>query len=409
MENFKEVADLLYKYIREDISAEESVRLQNWVQQSGENRQFFDKATDTKYLLENVRIKNENLQQVDLDQAWQHLKSKGWEMPADPKGKLILINWRKFAVAASLIVVLAGAYLWLKPVNKKPAEIATTPKEMKHDVSPDTKNAVLTLADGTTIILDSAQNGMLAKQGETKVSKTADGQLVYEGDPLTTHHSPLTFNTITVPKGSDIVFITLADGTKVWMNAASSIRYPTKFAGHERKVQITGEAYFEVASSVIATGGTKRPFIVEVNDMAVEVLGTHFNINSYSEESEIKTTLLEGRVSVSKGNSNIVLIPGQQASLNKQSQQLNKTNKVDVDIAVAWRFGYFQFNEDDLQTVLRQLVRWYDVEVIYQGSLPQRTFWGKISRSNSLSQVLKTLETNEVHFKIEGGKIIVSP
>lgn len=404
-------AEFFDKYQRGALSAEDRQELDEWIAQSEFNRETFERITneDTlkQALNEEAKARRNNWEKIVKE--YPELAYESAPVVAMYKERFGRIR-RYVVVAASLLVIaLAGAYLWLGPVNKQPEEIVVTPKEIKNDVLPDTKNAVLTLDDGTTIILDSAQNGMLATEGGMNVVKKANGQLVYEAGSSPLGEAGVRYNTITVPKGSDVVFLTLADGSKVWMNAASSIRYPTTFESNERKVEITGEAYFEVASSVnLSKKGALRPFIVEVNDMAVEVMGTHFNINSYSEESEIKTTLLEGRVRISKGTSNVVLVSGQQASLNKLSHQLNKIDNVDVDAAVAWRFGYFQFNEANLQTVLRQLVRWYDVEVIYQGSLPQRAFWGKISRSNSLAQVLKTLETNEVHFKIEGKKIIVS-
>lgn len=435
MENFEEIADLLYKYIREDISTEESVRLQNWVQQSGKNQQFFDKASNTKLLLENVSIKRESLQQVDLDQAWQELKNLGWELPEEPEVKVIPFNWRKYAVAASLlIVVLAGAYLWLKPVNKQPAEIATTPKEIKNDVLPNTKNAVLTLADGTTIILDSAQNGMLATQGGMSVVKKDKGQLVYEGSPLATEGSPLAYNTITVPKGSDVVFITLSDGSKVWMNAASSIRYPTTFTGNVRKVEITGEAYFEVAKSVVASGtkqpGAKQSFIVQKGNMQVEVLGTHFNVNTYEEESNIKVTLIEGLVRVllrsarnDSQKSEVVIKPGQQAVVKvsptgvrhpEQSEGSEGAIRVkqdpNIEEVMAWKNGKFVFDNTGLETIMRQIERWYDIEVSYEGNIKGQeiTLTGEISRYSNASQVLELLETTRfLQFTVEGRKITV--
>lgn len=418
MENFEELADLLYKHIREDLTAQESVRLQNWVQQSEKNRQFFDKASNSKILLENVNIKRESLQEMDLDKAWQELKNLGWELPDEPEGRVISFNWRRYAVAASLLIIaLAGAYLWLKPVNKKPAEIATTPKEIKNDVLPNTKNAVLTLADGTTIILDSAQNGMLATQGETRVVKKANGQVVYEAGSSPLGEAGVRYNTITVPKGSDVVFITLADGSKVWMNAASSIRYPTTFAGNERKVEITGEAYFEVAKRVTATGA-KQTFIVQKGNMQVDVLGTHFNVNTYEEEGNIKVTLLEGSVRVRSeagGQKSEVLKPGQQAvvKVSPTGGDLEGAIKVkqdaNIEEVMAWKNGKFVFDNTSLEMIMRQIERWYDVEVSYEGNIKDQgiTLTGRISRYSNASKVLDLLQTAGIHFMINGKKIII--
>jgi transmembrane sensor len=198
------------------------------------------------------------------------------------------------------------------------------------------------------------------------------------------------------------------------LNSQSSIHYPIAFNGDLRKVEITGEVFLEVASSVarLANGQKgKRPFIVTTPDVEVEVIGTHFNINSYKDEQAVKTTLLEGKVNVRSitNKTQLILQPGEQAQLNRESKTISKAKEVDVDAEVAWHYGLFQFNNADLPTVMRQLARWYDVDVEYNGDIPNREFLGKIPRDMKLSQVLSLLEKQKVHFKIEGKKIIVSP
>jgi ferric-dicitrate binding protein FerR (iron transport regulator) len=252
--------------------------------------------------------------------------------------------------------------------------------------------------------VDSFSKDRLVQQGSTNVYNK-DGKLVYKENGKA---KSVLYNTLSTEKGQ-IYGMVLGDGTKVWLNSQSSIRYPVHFKGSERKVEITGEAYFDV------THNAAMPFHVLINGIDMQVLGTEFNVNGYNDEPEIKTTLLEGRVKVSKGNSVKILSPEQQATYNKETQQLDKVENVDVKEVVAWKNGYFQFKDADWQTLLRQIVRWYDVEVAFNGPIPQRKISGKIPRNSNLSQVLEALETiesfkdNQVHFKLEGKRIIVMP
>ena len=408
MEKLNEVTNLLYKHIREELSAGESIQLQNWVNESEENRKFFDKATDIKLLLTNARTKSENLQNVDLDQAWQELKELGWELPVEHKTKVIFFSWIKYAAAAAVILLIAG-YWWFAPRKPKstPAETPTT--VAVNDALPGKVKATLTLDDGTVMILDSTAEGKVVQQGSIAV-KNKDGGLVYE---LKGKQSEILYNTLTTGKGETYATL-LSDGTKIWLNSQSSVRYPVSFNGEVRKVEITGEAYFEV-SSLPASPDVRRekgkiPFIVNAAGLDVEVLGTHFNVNSYNDEAAIKTTLLEGKVKVrSSSGSQTILLPGEQARINRQTQKLDKTREVDVDAEIAWRFGYFQFQGADLPTFMRQLERWYDVQTVYEGQVPQHKFLGKIPRKMNLSQVLELLQAQEIHFRIDGKKIIVSP
>jgi ferric-dicitrate binding protein FerR (iron transport regulator) len=187
------------------------------------------------------------------------------------------------------------------------------------------------------------------------------------------------------------------------LNSESSIRYPVAFSGNKREIETTGECYCEIAKDA------SRPFIVKIGTMRVEVLGTHFNINSYSDEGVIKTTLLEGKVKITEGNSAEVLSPGQQGQLQKQTDKLQVISDIDLEQVVAWKNGYFQFNKDDLQTVMRQIARWYDLDVVYEGTIPRTPFWGELPRSAKASAVLNALEKSGVHFRIEGKKVIVTP
>ena len=314
--------------------------------------------------------------------------------------KLVQWGWKRVAAAAAVLIVLStGALFLLKPV-KKPAETTARKEEQpfKNDVAPGGNKAVLTLANGTAVILDSAGNGALAVQGNAQVMKHG-GTLTYNEKGNLGPAQQTVYNTVSTPRGGQYQLV-LADGSKVWLNAASSIRFPTAFTGKDRIVEITGEAYFEV------THDASRPFVVAVNDMKVEVLGTHFNINSYADEEAIKTTLLEGAVKVSSTGKVVQLTPGQQSLLdNTGSLSVNKN--VNTEEIIAWKEGYFHFESADLKTVLRQFGRWYDVEVIYEGPVSGRKFFGIVKRNNSLTKVLEMLQDNNIVYRIEGKKLIV--
>jgi ferric-dicitrate binding protein FerR (iron transport regulator) len=232
------------------------------------------------------------------------------------------------------------------------------------------------------------------------VVKQSNGQLAYN----TQNEKPteVLYNTLTTPRGGQYQLV-LPDGSKVWLNAASAISYPTAFTGSERKVEIKGEAYFEIAKN------TAMPFIVKVNDAQVQVLGTHFNINAYSDEDAIKTTLLEGAVKVTKDAASTLLKPGQQAILGRSSNEIRVQENTDLDAVLAWKNGYFSFNQTDLATIMRQIARWYDVDIVYSDKVPERRFGGEIPRNTNAAEVLKMLEESKVHFRIEGRKVIVLP
>jgi transmembrane sensor len=391
------IGEILAKYPL--ITEEEHRVLDEW-KQKNDNSQLFDSIIETK--------------QVDLQRmvaildGMEAVREKYLDaVPEAPVKKMHgHSNWKMYAAAAALIMLFISGAIWMN--NRKRADVAKTeekPLPVAHDAAPGKFKAKLRLADGSIIVLDSAVNKALAEQGGTIVVNE-DGKLVYKN---TNSKKEVLYNTLFTNKG-ETYLTQLSDGTKVWLNSQSSIHYPVAFNGDVRKVEIIGEAYFEVAPSVGKNG--KRPFIVEVNGMEVEVLGTHFNINSYSEEDAVKTTLLEGKVSVhsAANNTKTILNPGEQAILRHgQDQRIAVKKDVDIDAEVAWRFGYFNFNNTDLKTMMRQLQRWYDVDVVYQGEIPDVQFLGEIPRELSLSQVLNVLQKQNIHFKTVGKKIIVTP
>ena len=313
--------------------------------------------------------------------------------------RVVPVRRRKpwLAAAAAVLLLLAAGGFWFNRENKQPVAQQPAQVPLVADVPPGGNKAVLTLGDGTVITLDSSGNGVLAQQGNMKIIKQANGQLAYE--QAGQGQAEILFNTMRTPRGGEYR-LTLPDGSRVWLNAASSVTYPTSFTGESRDVSITGEAYFEVARQA------GKPFRVKAGDMTVEVLGTHFNINAYTGEKAVKTTLLEGAVKIAAAGKEALLKPGQQAGLHGNGS-LNVKDNVDLDEVVAWKNGLFQFNDADMPAVMRQLENWYDVKVIYEGEVPERSFGGAMQRTLPLTKVLKILEENDVKFRLEGRNLIV--
>ena len=304
-----------------------------------------------------------------------------------------------YAIAASLLVFFSTGIFLFTQYHKPLQQRVAVNTQLKNDIAPGGNKAILTLSNGSTIVLTGAKNGKLASQGGIVISKTADGQIRYADSPNNSSSKILAYNTATTPRGGQYQFI-LSDGTKVWLNSSSSIKYPVAFIGDERKVELTGEAYFEVAHNA------KKPFRVVSNGQTVEVLGTHFNINAYSDENVIKTTLLEGSVKVSTPGGISVIKPGEQAQL--KNGNISITSDVDLDAAVAWKNGLFHFDDNNIEAVMRQLARWYDVDIKYEGQMPQRLFSGEISRNVNASQILDILSFKKIHYKIDGKTIIIT-
>ena len=344
--------------------------------------------------------------QVDWESIWDTIHQSAIQ-PVTPVRKM---KWLRVAVA---IIILIGisVYFFNGNILKRSTKdeiVKTEPKqELNNDVLPGGNKAILTLANGSQIVLDSASNGIVAQQGNTEVMKLANGQLVYKG--AGDQANEVLYNTMVTPHGGQYRLV-LSDGSRVWLNAVSSIRFPTVFIGKERTVEITGEAYFEIAKDL---SRTFRVFVRPLSGngvMEVAVLGTHFNINAYKDEPTIKTTLLEGRVKVSMGTNPTIINPGQQAQAQLNNSGIIKViNDADVAEAVAWKDGRFEFRDADLKTIMRQIMRWYDVDVEYQGNIPDRYFTADISRNKTLSGVMEILKLSDIDFKLEGKKLTVTP
>lgn len=303
--------------------------------------------------------------------------------------------WFKVTAAAAITIVglSAGLFFYSQshPAGRSVAELA------KHDILPAKNTATLTLANGTKLVLTESLSGKLVTEGGISIVKDADGHIVYQVNDrgragAADHHA---FNTLSTTRAEQYQ-VNLPDGTKVWLNAASSLTYAPSFSGQpERKVSLTGEAYFEVAKDHL------HPFIVKTNRQEIKVLGTHFNVNSYADENIEKTTLLEGSVNV---NNSTILHPGQQSLVTDGSVQVQEA---DLSGAIAWKDGYFQFNDVPLEAIMRQISRWYNIDIIYKGTLTNDAFNGTIDRKASLSRILKILEKGGVKFSIDGKKLTV--
>jgi transmembrane sensor len=317
--------------------------------------------------------------------------------PGVSSGKARLVRMRRISVAAACIagLLIFGGALWLQhnnKDNKSPAIYAS-----RSDIPPGGNNATLTLDDGTRITLENAKNGSLARQGKTTILKF-DGKVSY--DPSVSSSGKVMYNTITTPRGGQYE-IELPDHSHVWLNAASSIRFPTAFAGKQRRVEIMGEAYFEISKH------PNMPFFVKVGSSEVQVLGTHFNVMAYTEESAIRTTLLEGSVRFVNGQTSSLLAPGQQSQLNKDGG-LKVERNVNNEEVIAWKNGLFHFENVEIETVMRQLSRWYAIDVVYKNKRSDNLLYADIPRTTNLSDALKALElTGGIHFEVQGKKVIV--
>jgi transmembrane sensor len=308
----------------------------------------------------------------------------------------------RFAAAAAILLVAGTAYWFIK--SNKPAPELSIAQKTKNDVAPGGNKAMLTLANGSKIVLDSAANDTILNEGSAIVAN-ASGRLAYNATKALVPE--VLYNTLTTPRGGQYQ-LTLPDGTKVWLNAASSIKYPIAFTGKDRTVEMTGEAYFEVAHNA------KQPFKVKTKNQLIQDIGTEFNVNTYVDEVAEKTTLIQGVIEVSATAGTSTAIPmrlsrGEQAMVEAGSEtggiRLNKNP--DLDETIAWKEGFFHFESADLKTILRQFARWYDIEVVYEGQTPTDKYFSIVKRNSTLSQVLNALQAGGVRFKIEGRTLTV--
>lgn len=379
---------LLQRHMNHSLSAAEAVELQNWSQSSADNGQVLTDLANPVYREGVMR----NQQQFDVESALQRVKTRA----KAPVSKRIPVYWYAAAACITLLMVTGYYFQRSRPVIHTPPAVAQA-----NDIRPGSNKAILTLADGSEISLSDAANGALAQQTGVHISKTADGQLVYQPARESDASGPVAYNKMETPNGGQHQ-VMLEDGSKIWLNAASSLRFPSTFRGAaNRTVELQGEAYFEI------TKDAAHPFIVKTAQQEVKVLGTQFNINSYPEETAIRTTLLEGAVSVTlPGREPRLLKPGQQAVVTANTLQVVP---VEVTEETAWKNGQFSFNGQEFRTVMSMIARWYDVKVTYDYDPGVLHIGGTVSRNRRMEEVLKMLEvTGDVKFKVAGKTITVT-
>lgn len=372
---------------------EDVVRWENWIKDHPEHRAQLEELKQWVITL--------GLQagKFEVEQGYQRLQTRITQRQHPSRGRtaaVLLSPWLRYA---ALVVVLVSAGIVLYNKRAASSEQALIPN-LVSDISPGDNKATLTLADGSTISLTDAAPGTLDIAAAGVIAtKTSAGQLVYTTTTSERQPAETARHTIATPRGGQFQ-VTLPDGSTAWLNAASSLSYPVEFAKHERRVEMTGEVYFEIAKD------KHRPFLVKTDDQTVTVLGTHFNINAYADEPVTRTTLLEGSIKIisHKANTSIVLQPGQRAEMRDHI----RIDTADVQETVAWKNGDFMFNDESLSAILRKVSRWYDVDVVYPAGMQELRFTGMVSRSRNISAVLNMIEsTGKAHFKLEERRIIV--
>ncbi|HEY9260047.1 FecR family protein [Chitinophaga sp.] len=400
----EELKVLLEKYLGDRITPEELQRLQALVKETDNEPVLGEMIAG---ILAEDRYREAS--GVDLQQAFQQVMEEAGQREAmanmhdatdtatattSPHIHILY----KLAAAAVLLILLGTGFSWWYRATPRVAVIA---RNTVQPIIPGGNKAVLTLADGSTIVLDSARDGALGHQGSTRIIKLDSGRLAYTASNNDVNAAPQ-YNTISTPRGGQYQVV-LPDGSQVWLNAASSLRFPVAFTGKDRSVTLTGEAYFEVAQQA------DKPFIVRARGMQVNVLGTHFNVMAYSDERRVKTTLVEGAVSVSQGNATSLMKPGQQASIDDNGNSFT-ISRPDLEDVMAWKEGEFRFRKTDISMIMRQIARWYDVDIAYKGDLSGIQLYGSMTRKENVAQLLELLEqTGMVHFSTSGNKITVMP
>ncbi|HWV75605.1 MAG TPA: FecR domain-containing protein [Pseudosphingobacterium sp.] len=369
----KEVDELLDKYIKGTCTTEEKILLES----------LYDKV---------LKKQSGGPQRID----YEAIKVSIYEKLPKPKSRQIR-RFLPYAAAAFVLLCISAIAIFYIGKNGEPS------LRQPHAITPGSNIVTLTLSNGKKIALDDSAREELAKQAGVRIIKSNNGQLIYSVYEKDEDEGPVGFNIAETPKGGQYQ-VRLSDGTIVWLNASSALRFPVKFVGNERIVELTGEAYFDVSHD------TAKPFIVKTASEQVQVLGTQFNLNSYHDEPAVITTLVEGSIKVlsTRLGRTSLLKPGEQSLLSGNQFSVKEAN---VEQAVAWKNGYFRFYDEKIESIMRTLERWYNIEEVeYLGKPSDELFTGKISRFKSITQVLKMLEkTGGAHFKIEGRRVIVMP
>lgn len=386
------MAALMAGHLRNSLSDTEREELEQWLAANDSNRQAMEELLNADTATEQWR--NMAYYQARTGDAMEKVAAS--IQPSRARTRRLPYYYK--AAGIVLLVISAVSAVWISQ-NRKPAPAKTV--VFTGDILPGSQKAKLVLANGNSLVLKNDGDTAFMQGASVKVQQQ-QGLLAYEG--FESGIDDIQYHQLITPKGGEY-HLQLEDGTHVWLNAASSIRFPTRFAGKERRVQLTGEAYFEVAKD------KEHPFIVDINQRAsIEVLGTHFNVNAYTDEENMNTTLLEGAVAVTTGNDRRKIIPGQQAIVKPYGNDLIVVGPADTLRAVAWKNGVFDFNDAKLSEVMRQVSRWYDIEVVYEKGIPDIRVWGRMKRNQNLQQLIRILNGMDVKAKLEDGrKLVVLP
>lgn len=382
------IAYLIVSYVRKTLTEAEHDELDAWVEESDHNMLLFEELTDEKNIEANLAW----MESIQTEKALQKIKGQLQFVPSAKSKRRKL--WPVVAAASILIAVIVIYLVQPKKINGVPAPVQIA----KNDALPGGNKATLTLSNGTVIDLEEKRNGIIQSETGTKIEKKEGGLLMYEklADTKQTN-----YNTVSIPIGGQYA-LTLSDGTKVWLNALSSLKFPEQFSDNDRVVELNGEAFFQVSKD------KRHPFIVRMGENEqVKVLGTQFNVNFYKDEESKKITLIEGSVDVRSQTSNVKLTPGQQVRISNGNLLLEK--HADTEAATGWKEGKFVFRDADIYNIMRQAERWYDVNVIYRTTSSEH-FNFSISRNEPLSKILHLMElTGKIHFKIENKSVYVLP
>lgn len=381
-------ANLISKQINHGLTPDEQLELNAWLEANPSNQMVYDGLREGDAQQSAIDFMNS----LSVDAAWKKVSGASKISRSVPVVKSLSSFRKRFAWAAAAAAVLAASFFIWRTNMDEPVQSSAAPVE----ISPGGNKATLTLADGKIISLDAVANGDIAAEGDVQVIKM-DGTLQYNG---ANDNAEITYNTIQTPRGGKYQLV-LSDGTLVWLNAASSLRFPVTFSNKERLVELKGEAYFEVKKG-------ERPFRVSLqNSSQIEVKGTAFNVNAYHDEEMLKTTLIEGKINFMNLGKTQALVPGQQIRLTYEQPEKPVVEDVDVEKEIAWKNDLFIFRGMDVRSIMREISRWYDIDVVYKGKISPETFSGIVSRKSNLSQVLKIMEEGGVRFEIEGRTIVV--
>lgn len=393
------IASLILGDLQNRLTPTEKQELDNWLLENGDNYKLYEDLQDQEKLGNDLN----ELQSYNPDLAYEKLSQKIFPLP-EPVGKRLHFRIWWYMVAALLILVAGGVAYFALDKPEKPASITTVIAQKKAPGSaPDSKKAVLILGDGTSIVLNDMNNGALVQQGNVMVKKIRNGllQFALTGEQANTN----AFNTIRTPRGGEYEVI-LDDGSHIWLNSASTLQFPVHFNNPDRRVALTGEAYFEVVSSFLPSGH-KKSFIVSVDNMEVQAVGTAFNISAYKEDDRSQTTVVEGLVKVNRNNRTSMLTPGKKLIAKDTATTIEDA---DIKQEIAWKNGDFVFRNTSLTMVMNELARWYDVDVTYDTGVPSLHFSGEVQRTSDIKAVLQMLEyTGGVTFTITKHRITVHP